>query len=164
MKCDWGHVLVESKIQPQYREVERSYDLSSATYDEDHASRTSTEITAVEEIVVMSLLRNISFYDVLDAGTGTGRYAIRLARDGKHVAGIDVSAQMLAQAQSKGRATGAHHRPPAGICPSRATSRRVLRPCNLRPRARSRPKSGDLPRSSPQNHGPPRRIPPEGLC
>ena len=88
-------------MDTEHRDVEGTYDLASASYDEAHAARTSTEITAVEEIVVLSLLRNINFDDVLDAGTGTGRYAIRLAQTGKHVAGIDVSEQMLDQARAK---------------------------------------------------------------
>jgi SAM-dependent methyltransferase len=71
------------------------------TYDKDDAERSCASPEAVEEIVVLSLLRNISFRDVLDAGTGTGRYAIGLAQMGKHVVGIDVNEPMLARARAK---------------------------------------------------------------
>ena len=81
--------------------VEQAYNLLAPTYDKDDAERSSGSPEAVEEIVVLSLLRNIRFQDVLDAGTGAGRYAIRLAQMGRHVVGIDVNEQMLARARAK---------------------------------------------------------------
>ena len=39
---------------------------------------------------------------VLDAGCGTGRVAIELARDGIEVVGVDVDASMLAEARRRG--------------------------------------------------------------
>jgi hypothetical protein len=44
------------------------YNLAS-TYDKDNAERSSASREAREEIVVLSLLCNIGFRDVLDAGT-----------------------------------------------------------------------------------------------
>jgi len=87
-------------------DVEQAYDHCARTYDEDHSSHASWEVTAVEEIVVLSLLRHIRFNDVLDAATGTGRYAVRLAQMGKRVAGIDTNEQMLAQARAKSSQLG----------------------------------------------------------
>ena len=82
-------------------EVEQAYNLLAPTYDNDEANQSSGSVKAVEQIVVLSLLRNIEFQDVLDAGTGTGRYAIRLAQMGKHVVGIDVNDRMLVEARAK---------------------------------------------------------------
>ena len=66
----------------------------------------SHEITAVEEIVVNSLLRNIEYNDVLDTASGTGRYALRLAADGKKVTATDQSIEMLKIAKEKAEKTG----------------------------------------------------------
>ena len=64
------------------------------TYD-----ATANPLIDVEEMVVLSLLRGIEFRHVLDAGTGTGRYALRLAEAGKHVVATDISQRMLAEAR-----------------------------------------------------------------
>jgi len=80
-------------------DVRATYDAWSATYDE-----TPNPLIAVEEIAVRSLLRTMEFQRVLDAATGTGRYAIYLARQGKQVAAIDDNEKMLAVAQRKAHA------------------------------------------------------------
>jgi ubiquinone/menaquinone biosynthesis C-methylase UbiE len=87
-------------------DTEQAYAYLAPRYDEGEGHRTSGDLAGVEEIVVLSLLRHISFHDVLDAATGTGRYAVRLAQMGKHVVGIDVSEPMLAQARAKARQLG----------------------------------------------------------
>ena len=81
------------------QDVRATYDAWSTIYDE-----TPNPLIAVEEIAVRSLLRTIEFDRVLDAATGTGRYAIYLAGQGKQVAAIDDSEKMLAVAQSKAQA------------------------------------------------------------
>lgn len=79
-----------------------AYELSAPRYDEkDQYPPSSKSMTAVEEIVVWSLLRNIQYQDVLDAATGTGRYALCLAQMRKHIVGIDTSRQLLARAREK---------------------------------------------------------------
>ena len=80
-------------------DVRPTYDVWSTTYDE-----TPNPLTAIEEIAVRSLLRTIEFCRVLDAATGTGRYAIYLAGQGKQVAAIDDNENMLAVAQRKAHA------------------------------------------------------------
>jgi ubiquinone/menaquinone biosynthesis C-methylase UbiE len=55
----------------------------------------------------------------LDAGCGTGNYALALAQVGFHVTGIDYAAGMLARAQDK--VTDELSEP---LAPSRATSKR----------------------------------------
>lgn len=51
--------------------------------------------------LVESLLRGIGGTTVLDAGCGTGRVAIELARRGFSVVGIDADADMIARARTK---------------------------------------------------------------
>lgn len=80
----------------------QAYEQCAPTYDEKIPPVPDSGcFEAVEEIVVLSLLRSIKFNDVLDAATGTGRYAVRLAQMGKRVVGIDSSPEMLAQALAK---------------------------------------------------------------
>jgi SAM-dependent methyltransferase len=80
----------------------QAYEQWAPTYDgKGDSDPSSSLIPAIEKIVVLSLLRNIKFNDVLDAATGTGRYALHLAQMGKRVVGIDTSPQMLNQARAK---------------------------------------------------------------
>ena len=81
------------------RDLNATYDAWSDTYDE-----TLNPLIPVEEITVHSLLRSIEFHDVLDAGTGTGRYAIYLAEQGKRVSAIDCNGKMLKEARRKAAA------------------------------------------------------------
>ena len=78
-----------------------AYDAWAKTYDAD-----VNELIPVEQMVVRSLLRTIECHSVLDAATGTGRYAFFVAERGNHVIGIDQSDGMLAQAIEKKRQTG----------------------------------------------------------
>jgi ubiquinone/menaquinone biosynthesis C-methylase UbiE len=76
--------------------VNITYDAWSDTYDES-----PNPLIAIEEIVVRSLLRTIEFNRVLDAATGTGRYAIYLAEHGKQVSAMDDNEKMLVVAKRK---------------------------------------------------------------
>lgn len=73
-----------------------AYNHWSGSYDHG-----GNPLVAVEEMVVLSLLRNLQFQDCLDAACGTGRYALRLATDAKNVVGADASDGMLAVARRK---------------------------------------------------------------
>ena len=81
------------------RNLSATYDAWSKTYDE-----TPNPLIEIEENVVQSLLQTIEFHDALDAATGTGRYALYLAQQGKQVAAVDCSEKMLAQARKKANA------------------------------------------------------------
>lgn len=59
----------------------------------------------MEEEVVMSLVPGC-VENVLDAATGTGRYAVRLAQMGKRVVGVDISEEMLARARANAERPG----------------------------------------------------------
>ncbi len=71
-------------------DVSGTYDVMSRSYDPS-----GNPLVEVEEMVVSSLLRGLDFQDCLDAGCGTGRYALMLAAKGKHVAAVDSSEGML---------------------------------------------------------------------
>ena len=82
----------------EYKPVFATYDLWSKSYDSD-----PNPLIPIEEMAVRSLLRTIKCDDVLDAATGTGRYALFLAHQGKHVTAVDASPAMLSQAEEKAR-------------------------------------------------------------
>jgi len=72
------------------------YDRWSEVYDED-----GNPLVFLEESHLMSALGNVAGLSILDVGCGTGRHAVRLARAGAKVTGIDFSSGMLARARSK---------------------------------------------------------------
>jgi malonyl-CoA O-methyltransferase len=74
----------------------RGYDLWSEVYDTD-----GNPLTAMEEPVVDRLLGPVRGLSVADIGCGTGRHALRLARRGAEVVGLDFSEGMLARARAK---------------------------------------------------------------
>ena len=70
------------------------FDGHAARYlDEPFTRATETEVAFLEEILALR-----SGARILDVGCGTGRHAVRLARDGYRVTGVDISAGMLARA------------------------------------------------------------------
>lgn len=78
------------------KDLNATYDAWSRTYDS-----TPNPLIPIEEIAVYSILRSVSFDNVLDAGTGTGRHAIKLAELGKRVLAVDANSQMLGVANKK---------------------------------------------------------------
>lgn len=58
-------------------------------------------LIVVEEPAVVELIDSLPITNALDMGTGTGRYALMLARRGIHVTAVDQSPEMLALAQKK---------------------------------------------------------------
>jgi ubiquinone/menaquinone biosynthesis C-methylase UbiE len=74
--------------------LQEGYKRWAAQYDqEDNA------LIVVEEQLAMPLLATIPATSILDLGTGTGRYAIRLATQGANVVALDQSEAMLSVAQ-----------------------------------------------------------------
>jgi len=72
------------------------YDRWAASYDDE-----GNPLLALEEPEVDRALGDVAGLDVLDAGTGTGRHALRLAARGARVVAVDFSDQMLAKARAK---------------------------------------------------------------
>ena len=96
--------------EEQVREVttEEGYAVWAAAYD-----REPNPLIAAEGPVVDGLLADLPVAVALDVGTGTGRYALRLARRGVAVTAIDQSPEMLDiarhSAASAGLAIDFHH-------------------------------------------------------
>lgn len=70
--------------------VQEGYALWSSSYDQE-----KNGLIFVEEQHVNRLLTRLTFTKVLDVGTGTGRHALKFARQGLSVTALDQSPQML---------------------------------------------------------------------
>lgn len=96
-----------------YREIKkrciRYYQQEAESYD---ATRFSCECNRlydrISKEILYQFLKDCKY--VLDAGTGTGRFAIYLAQRGINVVAVDSSAEMVAVARQKARREGCHHR------------------------------------------------------
>jgi malonyl-CoA O-methyltransferase len=84
--------------EPRWRDVDarEGYDQWASSYDDE-----GNPLLALEEPEADKALGDVAGLDVLDAGTGTGRHAIRLAARGARVTAIDFSDRMLAKARAK---------------------------------------------------------------
>ena len=84
--------------EPRWRDVDarEGYDLWASSYDDE-----GNPLLALEEPEADEALGDVAGLDVLDAGTGTGRHAIRLAARGARVTAVDFSDRMLAKARAK---------------------------------------------------------------
>lgn len=81
--------------------VQEGYALWAASYDHQ-----KNGLIFVEERQVDRLLAHISCTRVLDVGTGTGRYALKLAAQGANVTALDQSPEMLAVARQRAQSAG----------------------------------------------------------
>lgn len=82
-----------------YLAPKEGFERLADTYD---ARLSGNPVLLLETTQALSALPNVSGKQVADIGCGTGRYAIQLSRLGAaSVAGVDLSPNMLAQAQRK---------------------------------------------------------------
>jgi|SRR5579859_275720 len=81
--------------------IQEGYERWAAQYDQD-----DNALIVIEERLTAPLLAPIRTTHVLDLGTGTGRYAIRLAAQGARVVGLDQSKAMLSIAQRAAERAG----------------------------------------------------------
>ena len=81
--------------------VQEGYALWASSYDQE-----KNGLIFVEERQVDRLLAHLSFTKVLDVGTGTGRYALKLARQGVSVTALDRSPEMLEVARQGAQREG----------------------------------------------------------
>lgn len=72
------------------------YERWSEIYDDE-----ANPLVLLEEPLVERMLGEVGGLSVLDVGCGTGRHAVRLARGGARVTGLDFSPGMLAKARAK---------------------------------------------------------------
>jgi len=81
--------------------TQEGYARWAASYDQE-----KNALIVLEETHVDQLLAGLTFTSVLDVGTGTGRYALKLARTGASVTAVDQSPEMLAHARRAARNEG----------------------------------------------------------
>ncbi len=84
-------------------DTRQGYAIWAESYDKGR-----NPLIEAEEIVLEELIGSLPISSVLDVGTGTGRYALQLARRGARVTAVDQSPEMLALAQQKAKAEGLH--------------------------------------------------------
>ena len=89
-------VSTENRDQPRVLSTREGYDLWAEVYDTD-----GNPLIALEEPRVRELLGPVSGLRVADIGCGTGRHAVRLAREGAAVEAVDFSTRMLQFAREK---------------------------------------------------------------
>ena len=87
-------VLLETEYQAKEVSTQEGYALWAGSYDQE-----KNPLIAVEEPYVDRILAGLALTTALDAGTGTGRYARKLARQGIKVCALDQSPEMLAIAR-----------------------------------------------------------------
>jgi len=86
-----------SKRKPKYLSSEEGYNLVAGRYDEKEGY-----LNSFEQKKLLPLLGNIRGKKILDAGAGTGRLAVELAKfPGAKVTALDVSAEMLDRLKKK---------------------------------------------------------------
>ena len=89
--------------EEQVREVstQEGYAVWAAAYDQE-----PNPLIGAEDALVDGLLAGLPIATALDVGTGTGRYALRLARRGVAVTALDQSAEMLDVARRAAASAG----------------------------------------------------------
>jgi ubiquinone/menaquinone biosynthesis C-methylase UbiE len=97
--CTW--VKLEAEYQGREVSTLEGYAIWAESYDREH-----NPLIEAEEPYVDPILAQMPAAVALDAGTGTGRYARRLARRGVKVHGVDLCPEMLTVARRKARAEG----------------------------------------------------------
>lgn len=75
--------------------------MQAADYDSWYETSLGRMADRLQGALVERMAQPRSGERVLDVGTGTGHYAVRLAARGLHVAGVDASESMLALARAK---------------------------------------------------------------
>jgi SAM-dependent methyltransferase len=92
-------VMLPEEEQVLEVSAREGYAVWAAGYDTDH-----NPLIAAEDPLVDAIFDRLPLASALDVATGTGRYALRLARRGVAVAALDQSTAMLAVARERARA------------------------------------------------------------
>lgn len=94
-------LLLSTEYEDRWVSTREGYAAWSTIYDQERNG-----LIVVEQPHVDAILSALPTGLVLDAGTGTGRHALRLAHRGYTVTAIDQSPEMLAVAQQRAREEG----------------------------------------------------------
>ncbi|WP_394842058.1 methyltransferase domain-containing protein [Pendulispora brunnea] len=89
-------LAIPENVNPRVLSTREGYDLWSEIYDNEE-----NPLILLEEPQVQLQLGNVQGLSVADIGCGTGRHAVRLAREGAHVTALDFSAGMMSRAKQK---------------------------------------------------------------
>jgi len=96
-------------MDPEKVAFKRHYDLEASGYDlHRYACPCKRMISELQQEFVVRMLRDAE--RVLDAGCGTGRFTLPLARQGMQVVALDASQEMLDVARRKAAEAGVAHR------------------------------------------------------
>lgn len=76
--------------------TEQAYNIWAKQYDIN-----LNKTRDLEALVLRNTLRDISFHDCLEIGSGTGKNTVWLIEKAKHITAVDLSAEMLAKAKEK---------------------------------------------------------------
>lgn len=87
----------DPQLNERHVDVREGYDLWSECYD-----AYGNPLIALEEPETQRFLGDTRGLEVLDLACGTGRHALRLAKDGARVTGLDFSSGMLDRARAGG--------------------------------------------------------------
>jgi ubiquinone/menaquinone biosynthesis C-methylase UbiE len=88
-------MLLEAEFEDREISAREGYAQWAHQYDQE-----VNPLIAIETPYVEQIIADLPIADVLDAATGTGRYALRFAERGVRVAAIDQSPEMLAEARA----------------------------------------------------------------
>jgi ubiquinone/menaquinone biosynthesis C-methylase UbiE len=99
-------VLIEEELESREVSAQEGYEIWARSYDDEQNPLITVEEPHVEQILVSAGSTITNKTRVLDFATGTGRYALKFARLGAVVTGIDPAPAMLARAQAAARREG----------------------------------------------------------
>lgn len=94
-------LLLTTEHEVYHVSSQEGYALWATTYDHERNA-----LIAVEAQYVEALMAQLPILSAIDVGTGTGRHAVRLARQGVTVSAVDASPAMLAIAQQAAQRAG----------------------------------------------------------
>jgi SAM-dependent methyltransferase len=97
----YTRLMLSEEFQNRKVKAEEGYALWAGFYNQER-----NPLIGVEGPVVDALLADLTFVTALDAGAGTGRHALKLARRGARMTALDQSPEMLAVAQQTAEAEG----------------------------------------------------------
>ena len=99
--------LIDNSEKQQFKE---HYEEEAEEYDKqrDELNPTKLAYSILQKSIVSSYLDGCNY--ILEAGCGTGKFTIDLAQMGKRVVAVDISFNMLKQAEKKARLAGVANR------------------------------------------------------